>query len=105
MVTPVRDKQELLQRLREVREDILARGVTKLGLFGSFVRGHADETSDVDLLVQFAPPKKCFDNFINLSFLLEDVLQRSVELVTTEALSPHLGPHILTELEDVPLEQ
>ena len=105
MVTPVRDKQELLQRLRGVREEILARGVIRLGLFGSFVRGNSDETSDVDLLVQFAPPKKCFDNYISLSFLLEDVLQRSVEIVTTEAISPHLGPQILSEVEDVPLDQ
>jgi len=105
MVTPVRDKQDLLQRLHEVREEILSRGVLKLGLFGSFVRGNSDESSDVDLLVQFAPPQKCFDNFMSLSFLLEDVLQRSVELVTTEAISPHLGPQILSEVENVPLDQ
>ena len=35
------------------------------------------------------------------SFLLEEKLGRSVELVTREALSPHLGPHILEDVEDV----
>lgn len=34
-----------------------------------------------------------------VSFLLEDALGRSVELVTREALSPHLGPHILDEAQ------
>jgi hypothetical protein len=33
--------------------------------------------------------------------LLEDALGRRVELVTTESLSPYLGPHILAEAEDV----
>lgn len=105
MVTPARDKQDVLKRLHDVREEILARGVLKLGLFGSFVRGSANESSDVDFLVQFSPPKKCFDNFMSLSFLLEDVLERPVELVTTESISPHLGPQILAEVEDVPLDQ
>jgi predicted nucleotidyltransferase len=36
-----------------------------------------------------------------LADLLESVLERQVELVTTEALSPYLGPHILAEAADV----
>lgn len=104
MVTPARDKREVFQRLQESREAILARGVLKLGLFGSFVRGTANDASDVDFLVQFRPPQKSFDNFMSLSFLLEEVLQRPVELVTTEAISPHMGPQILSEVEDVPLD-
>ena len=103
MVTPVRDKQDLLQRLHEVRDEIKARGVKKLGVFGSFARGSEKEESDVDLLVQFKPRQKSFDSFIGLSFFLEDVLQRSVELITIEAMSPFLGPQILAEVEDVSL--
>ncbi|MCG8451417.1 MAG: nucleotidyltransferase domain-containing protein [Pirellulales bacterium] len=103
MVTPVLDKQDLLERLQDVREEIRARGVIKLGLFGSFARDASSTKSDVDLLVQFDPPRKSFDNFMHLSFLLEDVLQRPVELVTTEGMSPFLRPRILAELEDVPL--
>jgi hypothetical protein len=34
-----------------------------------------------------------------LSFLLEDLLQRRVELVTPESLSPHIAPHIIREVE------
>ena len=36
-----------------------------------------------------------------LAFLLEDLFGRRVDLVTTEALSPHIGPHILREVEYV----
>ena len=75
----------------------------RLGVFGSFVRGQQRPDSDVDLLVEFDPALKTFDNFMALSLLLEDLLQRRVELVTTESLSPHLRPHILDEVEDVAL--
>jgi predicted nucleotidyltransferase len=55
--------------------------------------------SDVDLLVEFEPSRKTFDNFITLTFLLEDHLQRRVELVPVESLSPYIGPSILEEVK------
>jgi len=82
---------------------IRALGVKRLGLFGSFVRGQQSTESDVDFLVEFEQDQKTFDNFIQLAFLLEEVLQRHVELVTPEALSPYIGPHILKEVEYVAL--
>jgi predicted nucleotidyltransferase len=39
---------------------------------------------------------------MEVSFFLEDLLGRKVELVTSEALSPHIGPYILREVEHVP---
>jgi len=45
--------------------------------------------------------QKTFDYFIELSFVLKDLLQRRVELVTPEALSPHIGPRIMEEVEYV----
>jgi uncharacterized protein len=95
-------KQDIVERLLRSQSAIKTLGVKRLGLFGSFVRGDQDADSDVDLLVEFEPEKKTFDNFTKLSFLLEDALQRQVELVTTEALSPYIGPHILEEVEFVP---
>jgi uncharacterized protein len=94
-------KQHVIQRLERVREQIQALGVRRIALFGSVVRGEARSDSDVDLLVEFDPEKKTLRNFMSLSFLLEDLLDRHVELVTTEALSPYIGPHILREAEDV----
>lgn len=76
-------------------------GVQRLALFGSVARGEARSDSDVDLLVQFFPGAKTYKRFLALSELLETRLGRTVELVTTEALSPFLGPHILAEAENV----
>ena len=96
-----RTKRDVRERLLRDRAAIEELGVRKLGLFGSFARGDQGPGSDVDLLVEFEPEKKTFDNFTGLSFLLEEALQRRVELVTPESLSPYIGPRILREVEYV----
>lgn len=99
---PVADKAEIVKRMREARDQISLLGVKSIGLFGSFATGKQKPASDVDLLVEFSPDQHTFDNFMNLSFLLESLMGRKVELVTPESLSPHIGPHILREVERVP---
>ena len=101
MVTPVRTRSDVLERLQEAEEEIRGLGVHRLALFGSFARLEAGPESDVDLLVEFAPGQKSFDRFMRLCDLLEERLARRVEVVTTEALSPYIGPHILAEAQDV----
>jgi predicted nucleotidyltransferase len=96
-------KDDVVSLLKENRSTIKAYGVRRLRLFGSFLHGRQTTSSDIDLLVDFKPSGKTFDNFMNLSFFLEDMLHRPVELVTPESLSPHIGPRILQEAEDVAL--
>lgn len=95
----VPNKDRVLKLIADNRNTIKSLGVRKLGLFGSFVRDEQDDRSDVDLIVEFEPGKKSFDNFVQLAYLLEDVLGRRVELVTLESLSPYIGPRILREVE------
>ncbi len=87
----VKTKQDIFSVLEENRLRLRALGVKKIGLFGSFLRGEQRPDSDIDLLVQFEPGQKTFDNFMELSFFLEEVLQHRTELVTVESLSPYLG--------------
>lgn len=94
-------KSEVIAQLRNLEPEIRALGVCRLSLFGSFVRDAPGPTSDVDLLVEFAPGRKSFDVFTDLGRLLEANLGRRVELVTVESLSPYIGPHILRTAEDV----
>ena len=101
MDTPVQTKEKTLALIEEHQDRIKALGVKKIGLFGSFVREEQGVKSDIDLLVEFEQGKKTFDNFIHLSFFLEDLFKRRVELVTTESLSPYIGPHIMSEVEYV----
>jgi predicted nucleotidyltransferase len=95
----VKTKQDILNVLEQNRTRLQSLGAKKIGLFGSFVRGEQRPDSDIDLLVEFEPGQKTFDNFIELSFFLEEVLQHRTELVTVESLSPYLGPYILREVE------
>lgn len=101
MSSPVLSRDQTVARLSGCEQDIRALGVVRLALFGSVLRGHTHATSDVDFIVQFAPGTKTYARFLALSELLETQLGRSVELVTTEALSPFIGPRILAEAQDV----
>lgn len=99
MQSEIRTKQDILTVIRQNKSHLRALGLKRIGLFGSFARGVQRMDSDIDFLVEFQPGQKTFDNFMNLSFLLEDLLQRRVEIITLESLSPYIGPHILEEVE------
>ena len=98
---PVLSRVDAAQRLGAFEDEIRALGVIRLALFGSVLRGQTHADSDVDVLVQFAAGAKTYDRFFALSELIERCLGRRVELVTTEALSPFIGPRIMAEAEDV----
>jgi predicted nucleotidyltransferase len=94
-------RDEAIRRLQTIASEIRRLGVRRLALFGSVLRNEARPDSDVDVLVEFDPTEKTFDRFMALAHLLEDTLERRVEVVTTESLSPFIGPHILAEATDV----
>jgi predicted nucleotidyltransferase len=98
-IMAVRKKEEVLTIIRNHQQEIKDLGVRRYGFFGSFVREEATEQSDIDILIEFEPGQKTFDNFMQLAFFLEDLLGREVDLVTAESLSPYIGPHILKEVE------
>lgn len=98
----VQNKATLYSRLQANGSKLRSYGVLNLRLFGSFLTGQSHANSDVDLLVEFHPDQKTYDNFIDLSFFLEDLLGRKVEVVTKQSLSKHIGPHILSQAEYVP---
>jgi len=97
----IRTKQDVIKVLQTNQDKLTAFGVDRLGVFGSFVHNTANTESDVDLLVVFKASQKSFDNFMNLSFFLEDLLGRKVDLVTIDSLSPYIGNNILQEVEYV----
>ncbi len=84
----VQDKAHLIALIQRNQATVRNFGVARLGLFGSFVRDEPQPGSDVDLIVEFEEEEKTFDNLMGLSFFLEDTLQRRVELLTPESLSP-----------------
>jgi len=69
--------------------------VVRIGVFGSFARGEESPESDVDIIVELGEPT--FDNYMNLKFRLEEVLQRPVDLVMADTVKPRLKPIIEQE--------
>ena len=90
--------EEILQAIRNNRTLLTRMGASRVGLFGSFARGEADESSDIDLLVEFTEGKKNYDTFIDLCFFFEDLFDRNVDLLTPASLSPYLKQQIEAEV-------
>jgi hypothetical protein len=84
---------EIIDLIKNHANDIkILFSVRRIGIFGSFARGEQKDSSDVDILVEFEKPT--FKNFMNLSFYLEDLLEREVDLVTVKGLHPRIRPYV-----------
>jgi len=90
------DRAAVIQALDSQREALRARGVTSLRLFGSVARDEASPDSDVDILVDFARTPT-FDEFMDLRFLLEDLLGAKVDLVTENGLREEVRPRVKSQ--------
>ncbi|HUU78744.1 MAG TPA: nucleotidyltransferase family protein [candidate division Zixibacteria bacterium] len=70
--------------------------VVKAAVFGSQAKGEASETSDLDLLVEFAGKKSLFD-LVELKLALEEILQCKVDVLTYNSIHPLIKDTILSE--------
>lgn len=90
-------RDEVLRVLRAHKATLLQQfGVTELVLFGSVARDQASKDSDIDLLVRFDGPTTS-KRYFGTQFYLEDLLGRSVDLVTQKALRVELRPYVERE--------
>jgi len=95
------NRNEVLEVLRTHKPILTERfGVTGLALFGSFARDQASEASDVDILVRFDRPATS-ETYFGVHFYIEDMLGRTVDLVTDKALRAELRPYVEREAVDV----
>jgi predicted nucleotidyltransferase len=101
------NKQKLLASLPSVdeikkvikeHEDILKEKykVKEISIFGSYVRGEAKKSSDIDILVELGDGIGLL-TFIEIEEYLSDILGIKVDLVEKEGLKPRIGQNILRE--------
>ena len=99
--TPAKNLDEirisLRQELPRLRQEYAVRS---LKIFGSFVRGEASATSDLDLLVEFDDAPTLF-GFVRLENELSQLLGVKVDLVMKKALKPKIGQRILKEVINI----
>lgn len=70
--------------------------VKTIGFFGSYVRGEQNNTSDLDIIVDFYEPISLF-RFIELEDFLSQQLGVNVDLVMRDALKARIKDSILNE--------
>ena len=66
----------------------------KAYLFGSYVRGMADNNSDIDILVDLDYSQKIGLKFIQMKFDLENLLNNEVDLVSSNGMSKYIKPFV-----------
>ena len=66
-------------------------------IFGSIARGTANPESDIDILVKFSVRKTLLD-LVRIERELSEVLERKVDLVTENSLSPYIRDRIKDDL-------
>lgn len=91
-------KSDIFTTIREHSDEIKQLGVKRLGVFGSVARNEASRKSDIDVLVEFCPKQKTFNNYMKLKYLLQKTLKRKVDLVTKPALKSQLKSTIEKDL-------
>jgi len=78
-------KKDTIEKIRKQRDYLSSEfGVEKIGLFGSVAAGTDNDSSDIDLVVEFSRPMGV--KFIRLVEYLEGILGRKVDLVTRDGL-------------------
>lgn len=84
-------------KIEQIKEYFKNRPVLKAYLFGSQIRGEADEKSDVDILVDLDYSQNIGLQFFQMKIDLENVLKLKVDLVTSDGLSKYVKPIVDAE--------
>ena len=96
------NKKSVLNRLSSLKVQLMAVGVSQLGLFGSTVRGENTHKSDIDILIDFNAGQETYLNFIDACTILQNAFGKAkLDVVTKKGLSPYIGETILKEVEYV----
>lgn len=94
------DRQRISHIIQAHRDELNELGIRSLAVFGSTVRGEANENSDIDMLVEFGRPVGLL-HFSKVRLRLEKLFGRPVDLVSRNALIDELKEDILAEAVNV----
>jgi len=86
--------------LRIKRDEIIKiaanHGAKDLRIFGSVAREEATQSSDLDVLIKLEAGRSLLD-LVAIKQDLEDLLGCSVDVVTEDAVSPHIRDQVLKD--------
>ena len=96
--------KEIMSLLKQHKNILKRYKIKRIGLFGSYIRGNQKKRSDIDFLVEFDLTNfdknfsGYFDNFMDLSFSLEKLFGKKIDLITDGSLSPYIQPYVEKEV-------
>jgi len=93
------DKKIILDYLAKNKEIFKEKyGVTKIGLFGSYVRNEQRDDSDIDIAVEMIEEKKTLRTFFGFKQEVELAFGKKVDLGIESTLKPIAKESILKEI-------
>jgi len=85
----ISSKDEIIAYLRNKKRFFYDEfGVTRMGIFGSFVRGEQTRSSDIDIIVEIEKDRKNIHSFLQLKRFLEKELAKKIDLGFERSLKP-----------------
>ena len=90
---------EVEQKISSIQHLCMSHRVDKLYLFGSILKDSLSPKSDIDFLVRFKSIDllKYADNYFDLKFSLEDLLNRPIDLLEEQSIH---NPYFLDSLNE-----
>lgn len=84
------NKKFILKEIEKRKAKLREKGVKKIGLFGSYLKGTQKRGSDIDLLITFEK-ENLGKNYFEVLFYLENLFKRRVDLIAIQSLRPELN--------------
>ena len=84
-------------KIEAIKDYFRTRPILKAYLFGSYVRGEADNESGIDLLVELDYSQKIGLQFLQMKIDLEKTLHIKVDLISSNSVSKYIKPFIDNE--------
>jgi len=90
-----KEDSELNKLKLKIVEILKKNNIKKAGIFGSYAEGKQKKNSDIDILIQ--PTKGMGFDFAGLEIELSEKLNKKIDLVSYNGLSPFLKEKILNQ--------
>ncbi len=88
-------REEILRYLRNYKQEKQEiYHIKKIGIFGSYARGEADEESDIDIVVDFSEPDLL--NQVGIMQELKEQFQKNVDVI---ALWKRMNPRLRARIQ------
>lgn len=83
------NKEKIVKKLEQRKEKLREKGIRKIGLFGSFLKGTQKRGSDIDFLITL--DKNTLDRHFEAQVLLEKIFKKKIDLVIEKSLRKELS--------------